>query len=126
MNQQPDTTTTRGKTEVMLASETKRILSTRLSTGITTVIPFGVETVWNWKEYLFQIHPDDLNPPQYRPWTSEEVPLLAKIENKSTGTRSVIHHIDNNRVSIGFLNFTFDDLLKHWVLEDGAPCGVKE
>ena len=124
-NEQPDTSTLEGKIAVMQAARTKRIQFSRTSEWNNITVGY---CVWNWELNNYRIHPEDLNPAQYRPWTFEEVIIGKTIKSKSNNWFGLILAKYESSVLIAGHSSTygFKDLLDYFVIEsDSSPCGVK-
>lgn len=135
MNNQPDTTTTEGKIEVMQAfAAGKRVqFEDRDSQWQNLSIPG-----WDWQSWNYRIHPDDLNPPKLRPWRPEEVPVGALIRSgRLPNGRAIITYVDGNQIvdstpnGIGRNQYSTGLALRKFEHSiDGGktwlPCGVRE
>ena len=131
-NKQPDTNTLEGKIAVMEASKTKKIQFKRKSRSwvvLDDIYEGNGNLAWNWGDYDYRIHPEDLNPAQFRPYNFDEVivgSILRSKEHKNWIT--IITSKFENKVVLGghSLPFSLQDLFDKFVIEaNNQPCGIK-
>lgn len=94
----------------------------------TPVTPGDDEITFNKDAHRYRIKPE----PKYRPWRPEEVPVGSVVKNVNTGLRSVILASEARgnagaaHIIIHGFMLTEEQMLDHWTLLDGSPCGVEE
>jgi len=133
MNPQPDTNTLEGKIAVMQAFKDGK----RVEWDYCTRYPHDWKEAsapsWNWNNYIFRIHPEDLNPPKLRPWKFGEVMPCIVVKCKGDDSIHILsafykdnsirigecRHSDLNELLLCYEHST--DGGKTWL-----PCGVKE
>lgn len=59
------------------------------------------------------------------PWTRETCPLGAEIVNKESGNRYLVARATANSIGVAGAAFSYCELLTHWTMKDGTPCGVE-
>jgi hypothetical protein len=135
VNQQPDTTTLKGKIAVMQAAEDgKRVQYSWGHRGDNWVdCASSTSPAWAWEVSTYRIHPDDLNPPKLRPWRQEEVPVGAQIryKNNSLAHRHLI--VSSSPCGLAGHDTNWDYGLLFSAMEHSTdngktwhPCGVLE
>lgn len=121
----PDTSTTRGKIEVMEAAEKgEKIEVARRECGDLRWTQDESPT-WNWSMWEYRIAPKP-SPPKYRPWRMEEVPVGIVIQHKITHFRWLITGASKNWIHTEEGVNTYGDMLNDYTLLDGSPCGMRE
>jgi hypothetical protein len=118
MNKQPDTSTTAGKTAVMTAAH----LGLRIQSeerGFRLGFCDDKDPSWNWRDWDFRIHPDDLNPPD--PYQHLKDALAA---GKRIGIKSTNRYYDKNypwKFCYHPDLYEIEPDLQPWTMEDVPP-----
>ena len=90
---------------------------------------FDCEPDWNWIYFDYRVTPVS-DPPVYRPWRHEEVPV-GKIVKEADPSRLVVRMIDAAEygdIHLGGLSclLSSEVVLTRYTMLDGSPCGVRE
>lgn len=126
MSAQPDTNTIAGKVAVMLAYQKgKRVEFS--DADHRCVWQQRDNPCWDWMHNDYRIHPDDLDPPKFRPWKRGEVIVGTRLILKGSQNHQclILEVLDDGLVMVGNRMSSPESLLEDFTLPDGSPCGVK-